>query len=146
MTSQPPSTALKPANKRPFIVTILIVVVLIFTTLNALRFFSSIDSWTFLNQSPVGVPIGYFAATGAFWALAGLPLAIGLFFGRHWSLRLAQVLVLLYAVYYWSDRLWIAEPNAIAVRVLFALGLTLFLIIYAFFVLSRPKVRAFLSK
>ena len=146
MTNQPPYTASKPANKRPFIVTILIAAVLIFTTLNALRFFSAIDSWTFLNESLVGVPIGYLAATGAFWTLAGLPLAIGLFFGRRWSLRLAQILVLLYALYYWSDRLWIAEPNAIAVRWPFALGLTLFLWVFTFFVLTRPKVRAFLSK
>ena len=135
-----------PSSKRPFTVTILILVVLIFTTLNALRFVSTIDTWTFLSASPVNVPIGYLAVTGAFWALAGSPLALGLFFRRQWSLRLAQILTLLYAVYYWADRLWIAEPNAISIRWPFSLGLTILLLIYTFLVLSHPKVRMFLSK
>ena len=138
--------AIQPSKKRPFIVTILIIMVLIFTTLNALRVNSAISSWTFLVESPVGVPIGYFAATGVFWTLAGLILALGLFIGRRLSLRLAQILILLYTIYYWSDRLWIAESNAISVRWPFAVGLTLFILIYTFLVLSRPKVKLFLSK
>jgi len=135
-----------PPKKRPFVVTMLIVMVLIFTTLNALRVTSAIGTWTFLVESPVSVPISYFAATGSFWSLSGLLLSGGLFFGRRWSPRLAKILTSLYAVYYWSDRLWIAASNAIAVRWPFALGLTLIALIYTFLVLSCPKVKRFLSK
>jgi hypothetical protein len=121
-------------------------VVLIFTTLNFLRVFSAIRNWKFLATLPVGVPFVYMAATGLIWTAAGILLAVGLFFGRRWSFRLAKASVMLYTAYYWSDRLLIAEPAAIMVRWPFALGLTAALWMFTFWVLSRPNTHTFLKK
>ena len=135
-----------PSSKRPFSVTILTAVVLIFTILNFLRFFSAIRNWKFLATLPVSVPFVYMAATGLIWTVAGILLAVGLFFGRRWSFRLAKANLVIYTAYYWSDRLLIAEPAAIMVRWPFALGLTIVLWIFTFWVLSHPKTHLFLKK
>jgi len=48
-----------------------------------------------------------------------------------------------YTAYYWLDRLLVADRSAIASRWPFALGLTILLLGFIFWVLSRPKVRQF---
>jgi hypothetical protein len=146
VSDRPSSPDHPPSSKRPFSVTILAMVVLIFTTLNFLRVFSAIRNWKFLATLPVGIPFAYLAATGLIWTIVGISLAVGLFFGRRWSLRLAKVTWVIYTVYYWLDRLLMAESGAIWVRWPFALGLTAALWIFTFWVLSRPKTHTFLKK
>ena len=88
-------------------------------------------------------PLFYLAIAGLIWGLLGALLVWGLFLGRSWAPRLMQVSASAYAVAYWLDRLLIAEPNAIASRWPFALGLTILLLGFTYWVLSRPKVRSF---
>jgi hypothetical protein len=134
------------SRKRPFSVTILIVMVLIFTTLNILRMITAIRLWDFLANLPLDVPAHYLVITGAIWSGIGFLLAVGLFASRKWSLYLAWIAIVLYPIYYWSDRLLIAERHVIAGRWQFASGLTILLLIFAFWVLLQPKTRAFLMK
>ena len=102
--------------------------------------------WAFLGSLSPDLPALYLALSGLIWGLVGAFLVWGLFLGRSWAPRLTQVSALLYAGIYWLDRLVIADPSAIASRWPFALGLTLVLLSFTFWVLSRPKVRAFYQK
>jgi len=130
-------------TSRPFSVTLLAAVVLIFTALNGLRLVMAIRLWEFLSTLPVDVPVIYLAITGAFWAGAGLVIVTGLWFGLKWDPLLTRTAIVLYAIYYWLDRLLIAESMAIAARWPFAIGLTIILLIFAFWTLSRSKARLF---
>jgi len=131
-------------TKRPFSVTLLAVLVLFFTLLNILRFSAALRLHDFLSEPFPGVPVGYLAATGAFWALVGLPLALGLFFGRAWSLDYGRVVTGLYTVYYWIEHLCVVDSRAIVSRLPFAIGLSIALLVFSFWTLAQPRARMFL--
>jgi hypothetical protein len=135
-----------PPQRRPFTVTILIVVVLIFTSLNILRMHTAIRDRDFLTSLPMTVPVLYYVITGAVWGGIGVALAFGLFGGRKWSSSLAKFVTLLYTAYYWLDRLVIADRFSITSRWQFVTGLTILLAVSVFWVLKLPKTRAFLIK
>ena len=108
--------------------------------LNWLRFVEVLRRWRFLENLNPAPPIFYLGITGLVWGLLGSSLVWGLFLGRSWTPGLMRVSALGYAIYYWLDRLLIADPTAISVRWPFALGLTISFLIFTFWVFSRPKV------
>ena len=131
--------------KRPLSATLLTWLVLIIASSNWLRVIEVLRQWTFLQSlSPnPPVPVLYLGITGLIWGLLGVILVWGLFLGRSWAPRLMQFAAPIYAAYYWLDRLLIADRSAIASRWPFALGLTILLLSFTFWVLSRTKVRQF---
>jgi len=133
-------------SRRPFSVTILVIMVLIFTSLNALRAITAFRLRDFLTGLPLDVPVVYLTLTGVIWTALGVPLVVSLFLGYSWSRPLLRWAAGLYTTYYWIEHLWVIEPGALVTRWPFALGLNLALIGFAFWVFSRPKPRDFLSK
>ena len=132
--------------KRPFPVTILVVAVLIFTCLNFLRLLTAFQLRNILSTLSDSVPVVYLMITGAVWTAFGLPLAIGLFFGKTLAAQVLRYMVIFYAAVYWFDRLFIAEASAIATRWPFALALTVILLVFVYWVLSQPKTKIFMKK
>jgi hypothetical protein len=78
--------------------------------------------------------------------VTGFSLAVGLFLRRRWSAWLAWVALILYSLYYWIDRLFLADRSAIANRTGFLIATTLLLSAFTLWTLSRPKTRAYLAK
>ena len=132
--------------KRPLGVTILIVTVLIFTSLNVLRVGSAIQYRDFLTQPQVTVPLNYLVISGSVWAGLGIALIIGTLVRQKWSIILMKICTSVYVAYYWVDRLLIADRSSISSRWLFATGLTIALIILIFWILTRPKTKAYLVR
>lgn len=97
-----------PPNSRPFRVTLLAVGVLTIAGLYLLRLIETVRQWSFLNGLAGVSPI-YLALTGLIWACAGLPLFWGLWRGHAWAARFAPGYLLVFALYYWLDRIWIAN-------------------------------------
>ena len=131
---------------RPLSVTFLTWVVLIITALNWLRLIEVIHGWTFLQTLSPAPLMFYLAIIGLFWGLLGAILVWGLFLGRSWSTRLMKGAAICYALYYWLDRLWVANSSAISSRWPFALGLTIVLLSLTFWILSRPKSQQFFNQ
>jgi hypothetical protein len=142
-TATPSSTQPARKSKRPFSATLLTWVVLIIASLNWLRLITIIRQWTFLESLLTTLPLLYLAVTGLIWGLLGAILVWGLYLGLPWAPRLMRITAPIYAAIYWIDRVMIADHSAIANRWPFALGLTIFLIIFTFWVLSRPKAKKF---
>lgn len=132
--------------KRPLSVTFLTWVVLILAVLGWLRLAEVIRRWDFLQSLSPSPPVLYLASTGLIWGLVATCLVWGLFLGRWWAPRLMQISALSYAAYYWLDRLLVAASSAIASRWPFALALTVALLVYTFWVFSRPKAQQFFQK
>ena len=130
-------------NKRPFSATLLTWVVLILASLGWLQLITVLRGWSFLQSLSPTPPLFYLAITGLIWGLLGTFLVWGLFLGRPWAPRLMQISAPIYAAAYWFDRLLIAKISAIASRWPFVLGLTILLLGFTFWALSRPKVRYF---
>lgn len=133
-------------KERPFSATLLTWVVLIMASLNWLQIIEVLRQWTFFQSISPTPPILYLAITGLVWGLIGAILVWGLFLGLPWAPGMMMIVAPVYAAAYWLDRLLIADLSAIITRWPFALGLTLLLLAYTFWVLSRPKVRRFYQK
>jgi hypothetical protein len=129
--------------KRPFTVTVLILLVLCYSSLAWLGFFEALRHWEYLGELPLAIPLIYLALRGAFWGLVGLPLVWSLWVGRTWAWYAIQIAAALYATHYWLDRFFLADPAAISQRWPFAIGLSLFLLAYTFIILRLPKSRKF---
>jgi hypothetical protein len=137
------STHPKTQLKRPFSATLLTWMVLIIASLNWLQLVMVLRQWAFLQSISQPLLVFYLAITGLIWGLVGSLLVWGLFFGLPWAPRLMQIAAPVYAVYYWLDRLFVADSSAIVSRWPFALGLTILLLGSTYWVLSRPKVQQF---
>jgi len=90
-------------------VTLLAVGVLIITSLHMLRLVEAVRQWQFLTGLP-GVSPTYLAFTGLVWASTGLLLFWGLWRGHARAARFAPGYLLAFALYYWLDRIFIANP------------------------------------
>jgi len=129
--------------KRPFSVTVLILLVLSYSALGWLGFFEILPHWEFLLELPLAVPLLYLALRSAFWGLVGLPLIWGLWVGRTWACYAMQIAAALYASHYWLDRFLLADRSAIANRWPFAVSLTLLCLAYTYIALRLPRSRRF---
>jgi hypothetical protein len=146
MMTQQPTIQDSSSPKRPLSVTLLTWVVLIITVLNWLRLIEVIRRWAFLQSLSPAPPILYLLISGLFWGLVGTALVWGLFLGRSWGPRLMRNIAIFYALYYWMDRLLVANRSAISSRWPFAVSLTIILLATTFWTFSRPKVQQFFNQ
>ncbi len=136
-----------PANRtrRPFSVTLLAIMVLIITGIYLIRFVQTLQLWDFLSGLPDVSPV-YLAITGLFWTLAGLLLVWGLWRGRPGTPRATRIAVLAFTLYYWLNRLLLANASEDFVNWPFTAAGIIILITICFWILSRPKVRTFFGE
>jgi hypothetical protein len=114
--------------------------VLTLAGINLLRFALALQQWAFLSSLLPVSPL-YLSASGLIWAVAGLALVWGLWLGRGWAVRGTQAAALAYSLYFWLDRIFIAEgPGR---NWPFALAVNVFLLFIVFWVLSNRKAKAY---
>jgi len=125
-------------TRRPFSVTLLAVLVLMFAVVNLMRFFQTLRQWDFLASLLPFSPT-YLAASGFVWSVGGLILAWGLWRGKPWSVRYTLLSMILYIMYYWLDRIVFANHAARVINWPFILAVTVSLLVWTWWVLSRHK-------
>ena len=130
---------------RPFPVTVLTVLVLIMTSINLIRFTQALVQWRFLSTLPRVSP-AYLAGSGLFWSLIGLPLAWGLWRGHSIAPKAARIVSLAYILYYWLDLAFLMNAGENFVNWPFAAGMTTVLLVSIFWVLSRPRSKAYFGE
>ena len=129
-------------TKRPFIVTLFVGGVLILTVFNMVRFSVTIAQWDLLmDLAPAPGPF-YIAATGLFWTLGWLGVALGLWFGFHRVPPITLGMAILYAAYYWLDRSF-AQAPVIRENQVFAVGVTVLFLFITAVALYLPGSRKF---
>lgn len=128
--------------KRPFSVTLLAFGVLIIAVLNLTRLLSAIRFWPFLQEI---LPFSglYLVGTGLIWAGFGLPLFWGLWHGLPWSPGITRIAAVAYLIYYWLDRLLLANHPGREANLPFAVGASLVGLVWIAWTLSRPKAMIF---
>lgn len=92
------------------------------------------------------VPRWYIPLTGGVWGALALGTAAGLFTGRPWASPAARVGAILFAAWYWADRLLFVHTEyarrswpAAAVLTLAGLGFT-------FWAVTRPSARDYFGR
>jgi hypothetical protein len=129
-------------SPRPLGVTLLALGVLSIASLNLLRLVDAVRLWEFLSKLLPISPL-YLALTGLIAGGAGLILAWGLWKGRGWAPRFTRLASLAYMIYYWLDRLLLSNADSRRSNLPFSIGATLVLLALVFWILSRPKAKAF---
>ncbi len=130
-----------PHHFRPFSVTLLAFGVLIIAGINLYRCVEALLQWRFLAELLPALPL-YQVLSGAFWALAGIPIVWGLWHGARWAARLTIYTSLIYTAYVWIDRLAL-RIGLEAYDLPFAVGITVLLLACIIWILSRPRVKSF---
>lgn len=128
---------------RPFGVTVLTGFVLMFTALQALRFWVALTNWEFLSSLPLKAPPAYLAASGLVWALAAGWLALGLWRGLRWAPKAARWGLGAYIAFHWLDKTLAQVGGLERSNLAFEAGLSLIIIGSVFAVLALPQVRAY---
>lgn len=144
--SSSPNRGSKP--KRPFRVTLLVLAVLSIAIIHLIRFVQAIHQWGFLESWP-GVSPLYLALTGFIWGVVGLPLVWGLWRGNPWALVAFWIFILVYVVYAWIDRIFVAnvEITMSQSSASFFLALaTLFILALAGWITTNAKTKAFFRR
>lgn len=129
-------------QKRPFLVTLLAVLVLSITIVNLLRLVNTIALWSFLSDFP-GISPFYLAATGLVWALIGVALVWVLWTGNPRAPKAARILTIFYLSYKWLE--WIVSTTSgnKLQNWPFLVVLTIVVILFTFWTLSRSDAKAF---
>lgn len=94
-------------SRRPPFIGLLQLLVLVLTLSNTVRFYTS-AAWgdTLKTYAPRPGPL-YVGLTGAFWAVVGVIVFLGLYQSRPWAPRLFVGASVVYTGWYWLDRLFI---------------------------------------
>jgi hypothetical protein len=129
-------------RKRPFLVTLLALLVLSITIIYLVRLINSITLWNFLAALP-GISPLYLALTGLILTLVGALLFFGLWTGNPRAPRATRVLTVAYLGYQWLEWIQSVRVGNEFENWPFAAGMTLFVIIFIFWTLSRSDVKTF---
>jgi hypothetical protein len=118
--------------------------VLILASIYTIRFLQTLAWWDFLTELPRVSPL-YLALSGLIWALIGLPLSWGLWRGSAPAAMGSRFIAPAYAVFYWFERLFITRAGSNFTNWPFAAGMTVLLLAFVFWTLSRPQSRRFFA-
>jgi len=129
-------------RKRPFLVTLLALLVLSITIIYLVRLINSITLWNFLAALP-GISPLYLALTGLILTLVGALLFFGLWTGNPRAPRATRVLTMAYLSYQWLEWIQSVRIGNEFENWPFAAGMTLFVIIFIFWTLSRSDAKTF---
>jgi len=129
-------------QKRPFLVTLLAVLVLSITIVNLLRLVNTIALWSFLSDFP-GISPFYLAATGLVWALIGVALVWVLWTGNPRAPTVARILTIFYLSYKWLEWIVLTTSGNKLQNWPFLVVLTIVVILFTFWTLSRSDAKDF---
>jgi len=132
-------------GKRPFLVTLLAVVVLSITIIHLVRLVNTLTQWNFLASFP-GISPPYLALTGLFWVIVGALLFWGLWTGKSSTPQTTRVLTVVYLSYQWIERILSVRAGNELENWPFAAGMTLIVLIFIFWTLSRSGAKAYFGE
>ena len=126
-------------RKRPRIITYLSVLAFLFSFFYLLRFSQALIQWEVLVDLPLSISPLYLAINGLIWGLSGFVLGWSLWTGKSWARRFCLIYTLVFAVFFWIDLIWIAEPSVLRTRWLFNLIVTLLSLPAVYFSLNSTS-------
>jgi hypothetical protein len=129
--------------KRTFILWILIGSLMLWSLLGWLRMAETIEIWNLLTFTTPQPEYLLFSALS--WGMVGLVFAFALLFRLRWA-RFASLAVLGLVLWYWVERIALTRSGTAWTNSLFAAGLSLLWVAYAFWVVSYTKRQGYFNK
>jgi hypothetical protein len=129
-------------QERPFIVTMLCLLLVVFVGLYLARIWQALLKWSFLLELISFSPI-YLLITGLFWVIVGLVVAVNLWLGKRRAPRLMLLFLALYSTYYWLEYMVLVDHSGLNSNWLFLALVNLVSVLWVLWVLSRPMTRIY---
>jgi hypothetical protein len=131
---------------RPLGVTLLSIILMVFSLFQIIKVFQVINYWNFLNSLDLTISPLMQTGEGLFWALGGLILTWGFWKGRSWSAVSLVISCLLFALVSWVKLIWINEPFLLQTRWPVNLALTIIGLGSLFGFLNLKSTRSYLRR
>ena len=132
-------------RKRPFSVTLLAGLVLSITIVHLVRFINSLTLWNFLTDLPGKSPF-YLALTGLIGTLVGGVVFWGLWTGRPRARLVTLLLTVIYLSLQWFEQILSVRAGNEFENWPFAAALSILVLIFVFWTLSRANTRNFFGE
>lgn len=131
-------------SKIPSSVTILIISVLIFTAWNGLRLYETILYWEILQKYNSQPGPYYLISASLIWLISGLFILFGLLYRKTIHVILiTKITAILYAVWYWIDRIFIQKTQTI---ILFPLIMTCIMLLFTLLILNLKQTQNYFKQ
>jgi hypothetical protein len=132
--------------KRPWLVFIQSVAILLFTGVSWLRFGLAVSLFGFLNGLPLAVSPIYQIVSGLVWGVAGLMVSLWLWKGHRKAPTAFRILVVTFALYYWVDQLLVMTSEIRQTNWLFSAVITIMLVLLVFFSFRPAAVKEYFGE
>ena len=132
--------------KRPWPLIILMVLLLVFTVSQFVRFAEALALWSFLGSLPLSVPPLYLALTGLVWGVLGEVAIYLTWMGRPKARQIVRYLTLAYVIYYWLEQFLLMDDPLRKVSWKFSAGVSIFFVLFVLSILQQDSVRLFLGE
>jgi hypothetical protein len=99
-----------------------------------------------LPDLPFAAPPAYLLFRSVLWASWGLVAAGGAFLGRPWARPLLQGGGVALTVWYWVDRLWLAQSEYARLGLPFRAAASLAVLGLGLWILRRPEARRYFEE
>ncbi len=132
--------------RRPFSLTVILILWLLLACAGGLRLVGAVANWGLLLELGVQPGPVYLAVSGGVFGLLGLLLAWGFWKGFPWAGLAGRVAAFFYPLAYWLERLAFSRSPEAWSNWPFAAGVTLLWLAFAWWTLSRPSSRRFFAR
>jgi hypothetical protein len=103
-------------SKRPRMITLLSILVLLVGLYHLLKLSQTILQWDILSSLPLMISPVYLAIQGLVWGITGPVIFWSLWTGKNWGRWFCLTAVLIYTAAFWIDLIWISEPTVLKNR------------------------------
>lgn len=144
--SKKPNQSQRRSPPRPFVLTIVTLVFILWMVLGWLRFSEAIKQRALIEMFSSSGIFWFLVLAGLVWGLAGLPVLLGLVTRAGWTIKGILIVGLLYPAVYWVERLFFWKDPGVQANWPFMLVLTFVWLGILIWVSLSNHVRNFFEK
>lgn len=133
-------------QRRPGVITLLSILIFLISLFYIVKFSQAIIQWEILASLPLTVSPLYLIGDGLVWSLTAGFLSWSLWSGKTWARSWGIIISLAYAVFFWIDTIFLAEPGTTQSRWPINLVLTLAGLPLLFLILNLKQCRAYFDR
>jgi len=128
--------------RRPFSVTLLIILGLSIVGFNLVRLTQTLSQWTYLLTLRSYLP-AYLALSAIVWCSVGLTVIWGLWTGKHWAPNAVRIAYVVFLIYYWLDTFLVTNPAGRGSNQVLIICLQIISLVFVFGIFASPGAKKY---
>lgn len=131
--------------RRPFSVTLLIILGLSIVCFNLVRLTQTLSQWTYLLTLRSYLPV-YLALSAIVWGGVGFTAIWSLWKGKQWAPNAVRIAYIVFLIYYWLDALLLTNPAGRGSNQAFIICLQIISLVFVFGILASPATKKYFRR